>query len=113
MSESRRTVVGEPYKASLLVLYLDGDAPVQAWGTINGYPFYFRARGAGWQFAVSNLRGDYRQAVRVAAGEQPGFVMERRYGRHPHDASVISYSLVMTIIRRAARAFLAFSARVN
>jgi hypothetical protein len=102
----------EAVKVFLLVTYLDGDAPVQALGYINGYPFYFRARGERWRFAVANVRGDHREAIRVATGEQPGFLLERRYGRERNDASVLSYSLAMGIIRRAARAFLAFSAHL-
>ena len=30
-----------------------GNCPVQAEGTVNGNPAYFRARGDGWSFAVS------------------------------------------------------------
>lgn len=32
--------------------WLGGNCPVQAEGTIGGKPFYFRARGKHWSFAV-------------------------------------------------------------
>lgn len=31
---------------------IGGNCPVQAEGTINGEPFYFRARGRHWSFSV-------------------------------------------------------------
>ena len=93
----------------LLVLYLDGDAPVQATGTVNDYPFYFRARGNMWRFAVAGVRGDHRDAIRVSTGETTGFLLSRRYGRERDDASILSYELALTFIRRAALAFVAFT----
>lgn len=101
--------MSEAQRVRLLVRYLDGDAPVQAFGTINDYPFYFRARGNAWRFAVAASRdADMGEAVRVAAGEAMGFVLSRRYGRERHDASVLPYVLAMTLIRRCALAFVAY-----
>ena len=94
----------------LLVTYLDGDAPVQAYGTVNDYPFYFWARGNGWKFAVGSTRkGGRDEAIRVATGEATGFVLNKRYGQQRHDASIMAYELAMTLIRRCALAFVAFT----
>ena len=106
MSESQAA-----QRVHLLIAYLDGDAPVQATGTINGYAFYFRARGNAWKFAVASRReAGTDEAIRVAAGEIVGFIMTRRYGREHYDASILSYELAMTIIRRCALAFVAYTA---
>ncbi len=97
--------------AKLQVIYLDGDAPVQALGYIDGYPFYFHARGRRWRFAVASARTSTEEAIKVAAGEATGFLLTRKYGRSQHDASILSYSIAMSIIRRAAQAFLAYCAK--
>lgn len=36
----------------LTIDYLGGNCPVQAEGTLDGLPFYFRARGEHWSFRV-------------------------------------------------------------
>lgn len=35
--------------------WLGGNCPVQAEGTINGKPFYFRARGESWSLSVGGI----------------------------------------------------------
>ena len=106
MSEQQ---AGQSRRIRLLVTYLDGDAPVQALGKINDYPFYFRARGNAWKFAVAGRRdAETAEAIRVAAGETMGFLLSRRYGRERHDASILPYGLAMTLIRRCALAFVAY-----
>jgi hypothetical protein len=39
-------------KPSIVLSYLGGYCPVQAEGTMNAVPFYFRARGNRWTFAL-------------------------------------------------------------
>lgn len=95
----------------LEILYLEGEAPVQAWGFVSGYPFYFHARGDRWRFAVGNLQSwSHQLAIDVALGRKHGFLLSRRLGPLGGlDASVMSYEMAETIIERCARAFLAFS----
>lgn len=38
--------------------YCGGACPTQAWGTIDGQRFYFRARGGGWSFEVGPCAPD-------------------------------------------------------
>ena len=38
----------------LIIDDLGGNCPVQAEGTIDGRPFYFRARGSAWSFGVGD-----------------------------------------------------------
>lgn len=89
------------------ITYLDGDAPLQALGRINGYPFYFRARNNRWEFAVANQCGKYYDhAVLATVGKGFGLVISRKYP----DATSMSAESAMAIIRRCAEAFVAFSA---
>lgn len=37
--------------------YIGGKCPVQAEGTVNGEPFYFRARGTHWSFEIQGGKG--------------------------------------------------------
>ena len=37
---------------------LGGNCPVQGLGTVDGLPFYFRARGEHWSFEVTHEGGD-------------------------------------------------------
>jgi len=38
--------------SGVTILCLGGNCPVQAEGTVDGQPFYFRSRGDSWQFHV-------------------------------------------------------------
>ncbi|MBI1882759.1 MAG: hypothetical protein HYS08_00930 [Chlamydiae bacterium] len=59
-------------------------APVQFFGTVNGNPFYFRARYNAWKFVVTkdpNIRPESIDS------EEEGFIMEEEYGQTPYKAS--------------------------
>lgn len=45
---------------NLVITMIGGQCPMQAEGTINGKPFYFRARGEHWSFSVGDgdIHGD-------------------------------------------------------
>lgn len=36
----------------IVIDWIGGNCPVQAEGTVNGKPFYFRARGAHWSMSI-------------------------------------------------------------
>lgn len=62
-----------------------GAYPVQAFGTVNDLPFYFRGMYNSWTFSVARTRK--ADPVLVAIGAEPGFHLERRYvnaGFMPH-----------------------------
>jgi hypothetical protein len=42
----------------ILISWLGGNCPVQAEGTVNGEPFYFRARGARWSMEIGGAPSD-------------------------------------------------------
>lgn len=37
---------------------MGGQCPVQAEGTVDGHPFYFRARGEAWSLSIAGPSGD-------------------------------------------------------
>lgn len=39
-------------KAIIIIDSFGGNCPVQAEGTIDGKPFYFRARGSSWSMSI-------------------------------------------------------------
>ena len=39
----------------LIIEWLGGNCPVQAEGTIDGKPFYFRARGRWWSLEIADV----------------------------------------------------------
>ena len=88
--------------------YLGGIAPVQAFGTVSGHPFYFRARGDSWVFAVSTYH-TAPDPLSALVGKQQGFVLSKPYGRvGDMAASAMSEDVAQGILRRCARAFAAF-----
>lgn len=86
-------------------IHLAGDAPIQAFGYLDGRPWYFRARGNAWEFAVANDRElGFDQAIAATAHRGAGLLLSKRY----HDTTSLTERKARAIIRRAARAALAF-----
>ena len=66
--------------------------PVQAWGTLLGFPFFFRARHEHWSFEV----------------DEPGFFFERAeaWGEHQGDAGGMPEEAAADLILRCAWAYI-------
>lgn len=100
--ETTAAVGGSPLEAvvsDLSIDYLGGNCPVQAEGTINGMPFYFRARGNMWSFGA----GD--DPVGAAMGLAVGWRATGEYGES-YDASWMSEDDAMRIINRCATEYM-------
>ena len=93
---------------NLQIQRLWGYAPLQAFGTIYAFPWYFRARGDRWQFAVALLREAVEaDAILISAGQKSGFLIARRYGRPgSNDASAMTEAVAISFITESARLFL-------
>lgn len=87
------------------ITQLWGQCPVQAFGFVNGRPFYFRARFDEWRFSVApTLGGD---PVKVQAGIAPGFSLIRRYGRPKGiDAGWMSHTKAQQCIHFAVQQYM-------
>lgn len=89
----------------LEILTLGGDAPLQGFGYLDGRPWYFRARGNQWEFAVANnheLRFDAAIAATIHRGA--GLLLSKRYD----NTASLTEKKARRIIARAARAAAAF-----
>lgn len=75
---------------------IGGNCPVQAEGTINGEPFYFRARGSHWSMSIG--------------GEDiiahPDWYYEEPYGDEPFDAGWMAEWEAVEFIKKAATMYL-------
>lgn len=81
----------------LVIDRIGGACPVQAEGTVNGKPFYFRARGAAWRM---NIGGDDSQLVLV-----PEWTYGEAYGNEAFAAGWMSEDEARAFIWRAARLY--------
>jgi len=81
--------------------WIDGPCPMQAWGTIDGDPFFFRSRWDRWSFAVD-------PALPPDDIESPaqGFFVEELY-EGPYGAGYMPEELPRKIIDREAHAYYA------
>lgn len=78
----------------LEIEYIVGQCPVQAEGTVNGVPFYFRARHAHWTFSVG-----------ANPVMEEDFLISNRYGTGPHDAGYMPNEEALAIINVSAEAY--------
>lgn len=80
--------------SEVIIFEISGNCPVQAEGTINGEPFYFRARGQRWSIGIG---GDP-----VGGGE---WYYEEPYGDTPFAASWMSEYEARAFIYQAAEKY--------
>ena len=85
-----------------------GSGPVQAEGTINGFPFYFRARHDTWTFAISeNPEIDPVDIQIIETGKRYGFFAEGRLGKEwEYLASYMDSDKVTEIIKKCSKEYL-------
>jgi hypothetical protein len=90
----------------LEVVSLHGDAPLQAFGYLDGHPWYFRARGDRWWFAVAAARElSFDLAIATTVQRGHGLLLSKKFD----DATCrLTEPVARAIIWRAARAAVAF-----
>lgn len=86
-----------PLPVEIVYDMIGGNCPVQAEGQINGYYFYFRARGEGWHMELGLPKGHVGW-YGVAAWEY-----EEDYHGPEKDAGWIGLNEAKTFIEKAAR----------
>lgn len=87
-------------KRGVVIKWIGGNCPVQAYGRIDGQPFYFRARNQNWEIEIG---GGF-----VLAGDghpETGFYFEEDYGDGPYDAGWMSVAEARAFIEKAATLF--------
>lgn len=89
----------------LHIEYLGGSGPVQAWGSVDGKQFYFRARHNRWSFAVA-----FDPQIDPADIDFPeqGFYREKAYVPPGSEAaSTMPLEEAESIVRQCVKEFLA------
>ena len=86
-----------------------GLAPVQATGTVNGFPFYFRARYDFWTFAISeNEKVDPVDIQTFETGQKHGFFAEGQFGKEgEYEASYMDTDTARALIIQCTNSYLA------
>ena len=79
--------------SGLQIDLIGGNCPVQAEGTVDGVPFYFRARGRRWQIGVGS------DPVGATMGA-PGWHYEEPYGDDAYAAGWMTEDEAMVFIRK-------------
>lgn len=92
---------------SIHIVRIWGSSPVQAEGYVSRRPFYFRARGDRYSFAVATMgRPGRYAAIDVACGLVAGFLLTRPYGWPGGlEASAMSHEVARQLIRECATAY--------
>ncbi|NHZ83634.1 hypothetical protein F2P44_30850 [Massilia sp. CCM 8695] len=62
--------------------YLAGQSPLQGSGRVDGFPWYFRARGSSWSLEIVDDK-DVDPEQLPCVGVLPGWLVEEDYGRWP------------------------------
>lgn len=100
------TLLRPPRPATVNVAWIRGFCPVQASGQVDDLPWYFRARGDKWAFAVAQM--PEQDPVAVAVGLARGFLLEMPYGRRGQgDAGLMMHYVAYRCIQIAAKLYLA------
>lgn len=77
------------------VQWLSGLCPVQAQGLAQNLPFYFRARGHHWSFALAYNPSD--DPVRIPYATVPGYYLRHDYGEIPDAGYMPVYDVLAFI----------------
>jgi hypothetical protein len=84
-----------------------GNGPVQAVGTVRGFPFYFRARWDEWTFSISKFSEIDPVDIQFPdQGEMYGYFRESKYGEGPYDASWMEEAVAFDFIKTCVIEFL-------
>ena len=87
----------------VLIDTIGGNCPVQAEGTIDGFPFYFRARGERWTMTVANKKDTAREEL--YSGYPDTWHYEEPYGDGPFAAGWMEEKEALAFIYKAADLF--------
>ena len=81
---------------NLIIEHIGGMCPMQAEGTIDGVPFYFRAEGHHWSFSVGE------NPINIALGWSEGFYRREEWGDSMFAAGYMDETTARQIIEKCA-----------
>ena len=82
---------------NLIIDQISGNCPVQGDGTIDGVPWYFRARFEHWSMSIGP------DPVGISCGEKHGWYREEAWGDGEYDAGYMPRDTAKQIIRDCAK----------
>jgi hypothetical protein len=92
------------YEPRIEITYLDGCAPQQAHGTIDGVPFYLHVRHGRWWLVIApGPHGDALEAFFVEAERPGGWSFRGPILDGSRDAGMLREADVSALLRAAAR----------
>ena len=83
----------------LTITHLGGSCPVQGDGTVEGIPFYFRARGQHWSMAIG------ADPVAISCGYKSGWYRQEKWGSGAFDAGFMKKDEALGLINRCAEEY--------
>lgn len=87
----------------LVIENIGGNCPVQAEGTMQGLPWYFRARHERWAFCGANEK--YGEPLNVMFGVEKGFFRQNRCGETRNEAGWMPLETAIHIIGQCCLAW--------
>jgi hypothetical protein len=87
----------------IVIEWLGDNCPVQAEGTINSHPFYFRARGSHWSLEIATGLNGPRDYLKW--GDVSNYRYEEPYGNGSYDAGWMSEDEARQFIAKGALAW--------
>jgi hypothetical protein len=84
---------------------LDGYAPVQGHGIVDGHAWYFRARWAGWSFEIAEAAEVDWAAVDLGQDVGGWRIQDQAWGEDEYAASYMPYATAWAIIQQCITRF--------
>ena len=78
--------------------------PVQGSGHVDGYPWYFRARGAEWSVEIAEDRSINHRCLPLVGPGFSGWLIEEDWGKSP-EAGYMDETIAWSIIERCFELF--------
>ena len=80
--------------------YIEGISPVQGCGSVDGYPWYFRARGDTWWFEIAEERTINEEALPIVGTSGAGWLLTGVSQEAGHMSEHVAWGLVEDAIRQ-------------
>lgn len=84
--------------------YVEGAGPLQGCGRVDGFPWYFRARGDSWSIEIAEDASLDPEVLPVVGGENSGWLVEEDFGVWP-EASYMNPNIAWSLIEECIERF--------
>ena len=84
--------------------YIYGNGPVQGYGKIDGYPWYFRARHDFWHMEITDVKDMEPEDLPIVGDAYSGWEISENWGKG-HEASYMPESVALALIESVVEKF--------